>query len=148
MSPHRGGNDGGRFVDLGRVTLDFRRPSIVDLKGGAQPIRNETGRIAVTVNGEIYNFQALRRGLERRGHSFSTDSDAEVVVVYLCGGTRRRLPALVARDVRDSALGQRFRPSLPGSRAGSAGESRFIMRRWRAACFMGASRAPSLRAEP
>ena len=77
---HRGPDDDGRFVDPGKVALGFRRLSIIDLKGGAQPIRNETGRIAVTVNGEIYNFQALRRGLEQRGHSFSTDSDAEVVV--------------------------------------------------------------------
>jgi len=77
---HRGPDDDARFVDPGRVALGFRRLSIIDLAGGAQPIRNETGRIAVTVNGEIYNFQALRRELEQRGHSFRTHSDAEVVV--------------------------------------------------------------------
>ena len=70
----------GGSIDPGKVALGFRRLSIIDLTGGAQPIRNETGRIAVTVNGEIYNFQALRRELEQRGHSFSTHSDAEVVV--------------------------------------------------------------------
>ena len=77
---HRGPDDEGRFVEAGRVALGFRRLSIIDVTGGAQPIRNETGRIAVTVNGEIYNFQSLRRELEQRGHSFSTHSDAEVVV--------------------------------------------------------------------
>ena len=77
---HRGPDDDARFVQAGRVALGFRRLSIIDLTGGAQPIRNETGRIAVTVNGEIYNFQSLRRELEQRGHSFATHSDAEVVV--------------------------------------------------------------------
>lgn len=77
---HRGPDDDGAFVQPGRVALGFRRLSIIDLACGAQPIANESGRVVVTVNGEIYNFQQLRRELESRGHSFRTGSDAEVVV--------------------------------------------------------------------
>ena len=77
---HRGPDDEGRFVEAGRVALGFRRLSIIDVTGGAQPIRNETGRIAVTVNGEIYNFRELHATLEAKGHRFATRSDTEVIV--------------------------------------------------------------------
>lgn len=77
---HRGPDDHGALVEPGRVACGFRRLSIIDLISGAQPIANESGSVAVTVNGEIYNFRELRRELESRGHRFSTHSDAEVVV--------------------------------------------------------------------
>jgi asparagine synthase (glutamine-hydrolysing) len=77
---HRGPDDDASYVDPGRVALGFRRLSIIDLECGAQPISNESGRVVVTVNGEIYNFQALRTELQSRGHVFRTGSDAEVVV--------------------------------------------------------------------
>jgi asparagine synthase (glutamine-hydrolysing) len=77
---HRGPDDDAAFVDPGRVALGFRRLSIIDLECGAQPIASESGRVVVTVNGEIYNFQALRDELRARGHTFRTGSDAEVVV--------------------------------------------------------------------
>jgi asparagine synthase (glutamine-hydrolysing) len=77
---HRGPDDDGYLVVPGKVGLGFRRLSIIDLVTGAQPIYNEDRSIAVTCNGEIYNFQALRRDLEGRGHTFRTGSDAEVIV--------------------------------------------------------------------
>jgi len=77
---HRGPDDAGYLVLPGKVGLGFRRLSIIDLAGGAQPIFNEDRSIAVTCNGEIYNFQSLRRELEGRGHTFGTGSDAEVIV--------------------------------------------------------------------
>jgi len=77
---HRGPDDDEALVEPGRVALGFRRLSIIDLAGGAQPIRNESGRMAVTVNGELYNFRELRSELEARGHRFSTHSDAEVAL--------------------------------------------------------------------
>ena len=76
---HRGPDDEGFHVEAGVVALGFRRLSIIDLDGGHQPLYSEDGAVAVTCNGEIYNFRALRSQLEARGHSFRTGSDAEVI---------------------------------------------------------------------
>ena len=76
---HRGPDDRG-FYDGGDVLLGMRRLSIIDLDGGHQPICNEDQTIWVVNNGEIYNFRQLRDELLRKGHSFSTHSDTEVLV--------------------------------------------------------------------
>ncbi len=76
---HRGPDDRG-VMTAGPVELGMRRLSILDVAGGHQPIWNETGEVAIVFNGEIYNFQALRRRLEAAGHRFRTNSDTEVVV--------------------------------------------------------------------
>ena len=76
---HRGPDSEGSLVD-GPVALAARRLSIIDLEGGDQPIGNEDGSVQVVQNGEIYNYRELRASLERRGHSFSTRSDTEVLV--------------------------------------------------------------------
>jgi asparagine synthase (glutamine-hydrolysing) len=76
---HRGPDEEGMLA-IPRVVVGARRLSIIDLPGGSQPVRNETGTIAVVFNGEIYNFQELRRELESRKHKFRTKSDTEVVV--------------------------------------------------------------------
>jgi asparagine synthase (glutamine-hydrolysing) len=76
---HRGPDSEGSLVD-GPVALAARRLSIIDLEGGDQPIGNEEGSVQVVQNGEIYNYRELRASLERRGHSFSTRSDTEVLV--------------------------------------------------------------------
>jgi len=60
--------------------LNHQRLAIIDLNTGAQPMVSADGRTAVVVNGEIYNFQALRRQLEARGHHFVSQSDSEVVL--------------------------------------------------------------------
>ena len=77
---HRGPDDDGFHVEPGRVGLGFRRLSIIDLQTGAQPLRSESGSVVATCNGEIYNFQALRRELEASGHRFATHSDCETIV--------------------------------------------------------------------
>src|SRR5919199_3074811 len=77
---HRGPDDEGYLVEPGRVGLGFRRLSIIDLVGGNQPLFDERRSAAVTCNGEIYNFQAIRAELEARGHTFRTGSDAEAIV--------------------------------------------------------------------
>jgi asparagine synthase (glutamine-hydrolysing) len=64
----------------GGVGLGMRRLSIIDLDGGHQPVSNEDGTVWVVFNGEIYNYRALRRDLERRGHVFRTASDTETIV--------------------------------------------------------------------
>ena len=76
---HRGPDDSGVYRD-DHAALGFRRLSIVDLAGGHQPLSNEDGTIWTVFNGEIYNFHALRRRLEARGHSLRTQSDTEVLV--------------------------------------------------------------------
>lgn len=76
---HRGPDSYGEHVEPGRCAIGFRRLSIIDLEGGAQPLRSEDGAVVATCNGEIYNFRALRRELEGRGHAFRSDSDCEVI---------------------------------------------------------------------
>src|SRR5262245_252742 len=73
---HRGPDDAGFFVD-GNVGLGMRRLSVIDLVTGHQPIANEDGRIWIVFNGEIYNAPELRKELERRGHTFATNTDTE-----------------------------------------------------------------------
>ncbi len=76
---HRGPDDDGYFVS-GGVGLGMRRLKIIDLETGHQPIHNEDETVWVILNGEIYNFQELRRGLENKGHRFYTRTDTEVIV--------------------------------------------------------------------
>src|SRR5690242_5684465 len=76
---HRGPDDQG-FYCSGQIGLGFRRLSIIDLAGGHQPISNESGRIWIIFNGEIYNFQTLREELLAKGHVFRTRTDTEVIV--------------------------------------------------------------------
>src|SRR5215467_14052978 len=76
---HRGPDDEGFFLKHG-VALGMRRLAIIDLAGGAQPISGEDGSVTIVFNGEIYNFQELRPELEKRGHTFKTNSDTEAIV--------------------------------------------------------------------
>src|SRR5688500_6012120 len=76
---HRGPDAEGIWREPG-MGLVHRRLAIIDLQGGDQPIGNEDGSVQVVFNGEIYNFQELRAGLEARGHRFATRTDTEVLV--------------------------------------------------------------------
>ena len=76
---YRGPDGEGYYVD-DQVALGHRRLSIIDLEGGKQPMFNENGSLAVIFNGEIYNFQSLRKELIAAGHTFSTRSDTEVLL--------------------------------------------------------------------
>lgn len=76
---HRGPDGEGFFVS-GECGLGHRRLAIIDLNTGDQPIYNEDGSVVVVFNGEIYNFQDLRKELQEAGHTFSTKSDTEVLV--------------------------------------------------------------------
>ncbi len=76
---HRGPDDDGS-VHLDGVTLGIRRLSIIDVDGGHQPIHNEDSKVWVVQNGEISNHLELRKVLAAAGHSFTTQSDTEVLV--------------------------------------------------------------------
>ncbi|MDH3627298.1 MAG: asparagine synthase (glutamine-hydrolyzing) [Acidobacteriota bacterium] len=76
---HRGPDDSGMYLGPG-IGMGFRRLSIIDLAGGHQPIANEDESIWLTFNGEIYNFESLRKELSARGHEFKTKCDSEVIV--------------------------------------------------------------------
>jgi asparagine synthase (glutamine-hydrolysing) len=75
---HRGPDDTGVWAD-GPAAMAAARLSIIDIAGGHQPMSVDGGRITVVQNGEIYNYIELRRELERRGRSFATASDTEVI---------------------------------------------------------------------
>ena len=76
---HRGPDGSGFHIEPG-VGLGHRRLAIIDLQGGKQPLFNEDDSIAVTYNGEIYNFRVLQKQLESLGHRFRTRCDTEVIV--------------------------------------------------------------------
>lgn len=76
---HRG-PDGGDLYIKDNVGLGHRRLSIIDLLTGKQPLCNEDGTVWIVFNGEVYNFQKLRRYLEKKGHTFSTNTDTEAIV--------------------------------------------------------------------
>ena len=77
---HRGPDGRGTHRD-GPLGLGHRRLAIIDLsEDAAQPMANEDQTVWVVLNGEIYNFQALRKELEAKGHTFHSHSDTEVLV--------------------------------------------------------------------
>ncbi|NND34451.1 MAG: asparagine synthase (glutamine-hydrolyzing) [Saprospiraceae bacterium] len=76
---HRGPDDEGFYLQS-NVGFGFRRLSIIDVHNGHQPMSNEDGTIWIIFNGEIYNFQELRRDLIQRGHIFKTNTDTETIV--------------------------------------------------------------------
>src|SRR5215813_11075267 len=76
---HRGPDDDGFYFD-GPVGLGMRRLSIIDVKGGQQPIHNADRTAWIVFNGEIYNYLELREKLEKLGHTFYTNSDTEAII--------------------------------------------------------------------
>ena len=76
---HRGPDGSGKYLDEG-IAMGFRRLSIIDLKGGDQPMQTEDGKLVISFNGEIYNYRELREVLKIKGHTFRTNSDTEVLL--------------------------------------------------------------------
>jgi asparagine synthase (glutamine-hydrolysing) len=102
---HRGPDQSGFFAS-DAFSLGHRRLSIIDLsEHGRQPMANETGTLQMVFNGEIYNFQELRRDLEAKGHRFRSRSDSEVILhAYEDSGAEvlRRLRGMFAFAIWDS----------------------------------------------
>ncbi|MGE4070510.1 MAG: asparagine synthase (glutamine-hydrolyzing) [Lysobacterales bacterium] len=106
----RGPDGAGTWISPdGRVGLAHRRLAIIDLsERGAQPMH--AGHLSITFNGEIYNYQHLRRELEAQGEQFQSDSDTEVLLkLYARDGvamfeTLRGMYALAIWDSREQVL--------------------------------------------
>lgn len=76
---HRGPDDEGCHID-DMAGLGFRRLSIIGITNGKQPMYNEDCTLVLTFNGEIYNYQEIKKDLVDKGHVFRTDADTEVLV--------------------------------------------------------------------
>ncbi|MCM1523306.1 MAG: asparagine synthase (glutamine-hydrolyzing) [Ruminococcus sp.] len=77
---HRGPDSQGRYID-GQIAMGFRRLSIIDITdSGDQPIFNEDRSMVLMFNGEIYNYRDIRKELIDKGHSFTTNTDSEVLL--------------------------------------------------------------------
>ena len=77
---HRGPDDTGVHISSG-WSSGANRLAIIDLSSaGHQPMQTEDGRYVIALNGEIYNFQDIRKDLEARGYRFRSRTDTEVVL--------------------------------------------------------------------
>ena len=76
---NRGPDDESYYKD-NFIAMGFRRLSIIDLKGGRQPMTNEDDSMIITFNGEIYNFKEIKEDLIKKGHKFKTNADTEVIL--------------------------------------------------------------------
>jgi asparagine synthase (glutamine-hydrolysing) len=74
---HRGPDWSGIYCGS-NVLMAHERLAIVDPKSGGQPLYGDDGNLVLAVNGEIYNHQEIRKGLE--GYPFLTQSDCEVIL--------------------------------------------------------------------
>jgi asparagine synthase (glutamine-hydrolysing) len=78
---HRGPDGQRQWISPDRrVGLGHSRLSIIDLTTGDQPIASEDGRTRIVVNGEFYEYEAIRQELQGRGHRLSTKSDSEIAL--------------------------------------------------------------------
>lgn len=78
---HRGPDDKGTWLSPeGDAGLAHTRLAVIDIEGGKQPMESADGRYFIVFNGEVYNFQDLRKTLESMGGKFRTQSDTEVVL--------------------------------------------------------------------
>jgi asparagine synthase (glutamine-hydrolysing) len=76
---HRGPDDEGSFFKKS-IGLWHKRLSILDLETGKQPIFNEDKTKVIVYNGEIYNFEEIKKELLKKNHLFSTKTDTEVIL--------------------------------------------------------------------
>ncbi|MGB7341321.1 MAG: asparagine synthase (glutamine-hydrolyzing) [Phototrophicaceae bacterium] len=84
LAIRRGPDDKGLWNENSHCTLGFRRLAILDLSPtGRQPMHTPDGRYVLVYNGELYNFQTLRRELEQQGIRFRSTGDTEIVLYAL-----------------------------------------------------------------
>lgn len=86
----RGPDDDGIYVDT-HVAFAHRRLAVIDPERGKQPMRIQDGNVnfVIIYNGELYNTEEIREELIKKGYSFRTTSDTEVLLVaYMEYGTK------------------------------------------------------------
>lgn len=77
---HRGPDSDGILID-GALGMGHRRLSIIDLSpAGRQPMQDASGKYWIVFNGEIYNFETIRKELISHGSTFQTRTDTEVIL--------------------------------------------------------------------
>jgi asparagine synthase (glutamine-hydrolysing) len=118
-APSRPGRRG--CLGAGPIALGHRRLSIIDLsEANNQPLADHTGHFWVVFNGEIYNFQALRKELERDGRRFRTAGDTEVILeAYKRWGVEclRRFNGMFAFALWDEPAGGCSWPATASARS-------------------------------
>lgn len=79
---HGGPDDAGIYADLdGHICLGNRRLAILDLSSsGHQPMESQDHNLAITYNGEVYNFKEIKKELISLGFLFRTETDTEVIL--------------------------------------------------------------------
>ncbi len=106
---HRGPDEAGDFISAdGCCAIGFQRLAVLDPAGSHQPMTSPDGRTTVAFNGEIYNFQDLRRSLAAEGAAFRTAGDTEVLLhLYRRDGAGmvERLRGMFAFVVYDASSG-------------------------------------------
>jgi len=77
---HRGPEYQGSYTNQ-NVSLGHRRLSIIDLSdAGKQPMSTADNNLKIVFNGEIFNYEELKKDLIKKGHSFKSNSDTEVLI--------------------------------------------------------------------
>jgi asparagine synthase (glutamine-hydrolysing) len=106
---HRGPDDNGSYINQG-ISLGMCRLAIVEIAAGKQPVSDESEKIHIVWNGEIYNYRELRAELEQRGIHCRDSSESEVVIkLYLEFGLNfikklNGMFAIAIYDARDNSL--------------------------------------------
>ncbi len=76
---YRGPDESGIYISP-NATLGHARLSIIDLSTGQQPMSDPSGRFWIVFNGEIFNYPELKEILLKKGCTFQTQSDTEVLI--------------------------------------------------------------------
>ncbi len=111
---HRGPDEDGIYTDSSdnaSIGMAMRRLSIIDLTTGKQPMHTANNSISIVFNGEIYNYQKIKSQLERKGVTFKTTSDTEVILkLYEIEGPEgfKKLDGMYAFSIHDKVQNKVF----------------------------------------
>ena len=77
---NRGPDDSGHYVD-DYISIGHRRLSILDLScAGHQPMFDKNKEIVIVYNGEIYNYIEIKQELKKKGYTFKSKTDTEMIL--------------------------------------------------------------------